>query len=132
MAAMVRARTCSAASSWRFVPCCANGRSTMSKRTHRAEIARETLSILQAGFYHAPSGQLVRIADELEFARSQTRAYAPDDPIDGTASAPCATRIDVTGESTLEAARCLDAASPGSDPCCLNFASAKNPGGGFL
>jgi uncharacterized protein (TIGR02452 family) len=38
----------------------------------------------------------------------------------------------VTPESTLAAARRLDAAAPGCDPCCLNFASAKHPGGGFL
>lgn len=38
----------------------------------------------------------------------------------------------MTGETTLEAAARLAKASAGDEPLCLNFASAKHPGGGFL
>ncbi|MFD0589016.1 TIGR02452 family protein [Paenibacillus sp. GCM10027627] len=41
------------------------------------------------------------------------------------------TVIELTGETTLEAASRLAASGEGA-VCGLNFASAKNPGGGFL
>ncbi|MEF9908060.1 TIGR02452 family protein [Streptomyces sp. P9-A2] len=47
---------------------------------------------------------------------------------------PVGTRIEVTGESSLEAARRLAGDrddSPG-EPAVLNFSSARNPGGGYL
>lgn len=43
-----------------------------------------------------------------------------------------AVRIEVTGETTLAAASRLSVDEGREDVVCLNFASAKNPGGGFL
>ena len=40
--------------------------------------------------------------------------------------------LEVTGETTLTAARRLAESEPGQPVLALNFASAKNPGGGFL
>jgi uncharacterized protein (TIGR02452 family) len=100
----------------------------MSKRSHLAELGHETVGILQAGYYDSPSGQRVDIAESVEFARSNTRLYKPnslwDDPPPGAVQSV----IEVVEESTLSAARRLEA----DNPCCLNFASARNPGGGFL
>ncbi|MFI8306568.1 TIGR02452 family protein [Streptomyces sp. NPDC085927] len=47
---------------------------------------------------------------------------------------PVGARIEVTGESSLEAARRLTGEGDGthSVPAVLNFASARNPGGGYL
>lgn len=118
-------------------------------RRSRQEIAAETVAILDRGEYRAPSGRPVVIADALAAAVTGTRLYRPDAPLlaaDGGEPAPPATggegtppaaggtearpRIEVTGETTLAAAYRLDA-SGGDAVCCLNFASAKNPGGGF-
>jgi uncharacterized protein (TIGR02452 family) len=103
----------------------------MSRHPRRA-IATETIAILDRGSYTAPSDRTVSIADRLARSLAGTRLYRPDDlgvrPQD---SPGLATRIEVTGETTLAAARRLSDAS-GTVPACLNFASAKNPGGGFL
>src|SRR5260370_3977443 len=42
------------------------------------------------------------------------------------------TTFEVVNCTTLEAARALWSADKGVDVLCLNFASAKHPGGGFL
>jgi uncharacterized protein (TIGR02452 family) len=103
----------------------------MGKRTHLIEMARETVAILQAGEYRSPDGRSVSIAEPLREAREGTRLYRTTDFPAGLplpTSEAHDTRLVVTNESTLAAARRLAA----DDPCCLNFASAKHPGGGFL
>jgi uncharacterized protein (TIGR02452 family) len=103
----------------------------MSRHPRRA-IAAETVAILDRGSYTAPSGRTVSIAGRQARAVAGTRLYGPDDLGDRPAGSPgLAVRIEVTGETTLAAARRL-AGSAGTEPACLNFASAKNPGGGFL
>jgi len=96
-------------------------------------IARETEEIVAAGWYRASDGREVRIAAAVEAARAGTRMYGPD-PV-GTPGAPGADAVDtafeVTGESSLEAARRLTERS-GGPVAVLNFASARNPGGGYL
>jgi uncharacterized protein (TIGR02452 family) len=80
------------------------------------------------------TGERIRLADDVTRAVAGTRLYLPDDALDvtpdelGAPVTPDASRIEVTNETTLEAARQL--ADP--DLACLVFASAKNPGGGFL
>ncbi|MFJ4535291.1 TIGR02452 family protein [Streptomyces tibetensis] len=92
-------------------------------------IARETEQIVAAGAYRAPDGREVSIAAELRAAREGTRLYGPE-PVPVPADRVTAGRttlIEVTGESSLEAARRL-----GGHVAVLNFASARNPGGGYL
>ncbi len=98
-------------------------------RNRRLEIAQETLAILERGSYLAPSGRSVSVADALAASVAGSVLYPPDasHPISAQAE-PFVTRIGVTEETTLEAAERLAE----SCPLCLNFASAKNPGGGFL
>jgi uncharacterized protein (TIGR02452 family) len=93
-------------------------------------IARETERIVAAGAYRAPGGHEVPLAAAIEAARRGTRTYGPE-PVPVPAFRPVATRIEVTGESSLEAARRL-ADGPDGAPAVLNFASARNPGGGYL
>ena len=90
------------------------------------EIARQTVSIAEAGEYRNEAGELIAFGDAVAAAVDGTRHYLPDDvlPIDTPASVPV---YEVTRESTLQAARRV-----GDDAACLVFASAKNPGGGFL
>ncbi|GAA2414946.1 TIGR02452 family protein [Actinomadura vinacea] len=96
------------------------------------------MAILDRGEYRAPSGRTVQIADDLERSVSGSVLYTPgrlDLLLAGTGSGSAAepgveTRFEVTEETTLAAALRLRAS--GEVPFALNFASAKNPGGGFL
>ncbi|GGS70180.1 TIGR02452 family protein [Streptomyces cinerochromogenes] len=104
-------------------------------------IAEETERIVAAGRYRAPvdgrerggpetGGREVVLADAVEAARAGTRMFGPA-PVPVPAAPPVSgTVFEVTGESSLEAARRLaDASAP---VAVLNFASARNPGGGYL
>jgi uncharacterized protein (TIGR02452 family) len=106
----------------------AHGGGAMSARLRG--IARETEDIVAAGRYRAPDGREVSLAAWIDAARSGTRLYGPE-PVRTPPVAPVAvpTRIEVTGESSLEAARRLTGTAP---VAVLNFASARNPGGGYL
>ncbi|WP_107476282.1 TIGR02452 family protein, partial [Streptomyces sp. NRRL B-24085] len=89
-------------------------------------IAQETEEIVAAGRYRAPDGREVSVAAEIEAARAGTRMYGPG-PVEVPAFTVADTVVEVTGESSLEAARRL-----GGRTAVLNFASARNPGGGYL
>jgi uncharacterized protein (TIGR02452 family) len=99
-------------------------------RTHAAELGRNTVRIIEAGSYAAPSGRTVDLRAELRTAKEQTRAYPPERAIHAPLPGGCETRIEVTNETTLAAALRLVEAR--HRPAALNFASAKHPGGGFL
>jgi uncharacterized protein (TIGR02452 family) len=113
----------------------------MPSRNQRAKIARETLEILESGTYETPAGQTVDIGPQLAYAVKNTRLYAPhqfpevfavrDEKLGGTSGAG-GIELKVLGATTLAAARRLVEESQVADVLCLNFASAKNPGGGFL
>jgi uncharacterized protein (TIGR02452 family) len=86
-------------------------------------IARETVSIAEQGGYGT-----VDLTAAVARAVAGTRLHLPADPLPVPATAAGApAEIEVTGESSLEASRRL-----GGDVACLVFASARNPGGGFL
>ncbi|MEE1754550.1 TIGR02452 family protein [Streptomyces sp. SP18CS02] len=94
------------------------------------EIAKRTEEITARGWYEAPDGRRVTIAPAVAEALAGTRMYGPG-PVPISPDADRTTRVEVTGESSLEAARRLHEA--GTDPVAvLNFASARNPGGGYL
>ncbi|MEU9125889.1 TIGR02452 family protein [Streptomyces sp. NPDC048506] len=95
-------------------------------------MAQETERIVAAGAYRAPSGRLVEIAEAVERARSGTRMYGPEPVAVGAPRATAgATVFEVTGEGSLTAGRRL-AEAGGGPLAVLNFASARNPGGGYL
>jgi uncharacterized protein (TIGR02452 family) len=101
--------------------------------THRRriEIARHTDHIVRDGGYVAPSGAEVTVAGSVADAVRGTTLYLPEDAASyRPVSADLPSRVEVTGESTLAAARRLVELAP--DPvACLNFASARRPGGGY-
>ncbi|MBC9910050.1 TIGR02452 family protein [Chitinophaga varians] len=108
----------------------------MKKQT-RARIAWETLDILTSGSYVNPHGKTVNIQPALQYAANNTVLYRPDDfetvyQQRDRQTAQHEGHIEVTGESTYAAAYRLVVKEKQSSVCCLNFASAKNPGGGFL
>ncbi|WP_326556166.1 TIGR02452 family protein [Micromonospora sp. NBC_01796] len=105
------------------------------------EIGRQTVEIAESGHYTSPAGTRISIAEAVGAAIAGTRHYLPDTPLPEPAPRPSPAPADeagtgqplerpavtVTRESTLGAA-----ARFGPDVACLVFASAKNPGGGFL
>ncbi|MDX3540400.1 TIGR02452 family protein [Streptomyces sp. MB09-01] len=105
------------------------------------EIARENAEILAAGGYRTRSGRQVSLAAALADAKAGTRIYGPNRVVpDGElVRGGGTTAVEVTGESTTVAARRLATGGPdapaGPDAApvaALNFASARNPGGGYV
>ena len=121
-----------------------------------AGVAKETLAIIEAGGYVAPSGQRRELRDAIDRAVAGTKLFRAEDHAallaraGGRGDGPrqdagweagwgsCGLRprggaqplgIDVSTETTAAAARRLAGTSR---VCALNFASARNPGGGFL
>ncbi|MFF8841834.1 TIGR02452 family protein [Streptomyces sp. NPDC015127] len=93
-------------------------------------IAKENEEIVAAGAYRLPDGREIRLADDIAAAVAGTRLYGPE-PVPVTPDTDRPTVLDVTGESSTQAARRLTAAAPGA-VAVLNFASARNPGGGYV
>lgn len=113
----------------------------MAKRSTRAQIARETLDILQRGSYTSPAGRVVCVAEELAKARADSVTYSPEklesilrqrDYLLQQRDHQQSTIFEVANETTLHAARRLIESEKSARVLGLNFASAKNPGGGFL
>lgn len=93
-------------------------------------IAHQTQEIVETGHYSASDGREVVIAAEIAQAREGTRLYGPD-PVPVVVDTDRETAFEVTAESSTQAAQRLTAADP-APVAVLNFASARNPGGGFL
>ncbi|MFW6111794.1 MAG: TIGR02452 family protein [Candidatus Bipolaricaulota bacterium] len=105
----------------------------MNNRRKRARVARETVEILDRGYYRTKSGSRADIEDALNFAIENTKLYRPEEleKLEPEPSAKAQPSIRVTNATTLEAAKGLIEAGK-KNPFVLNFASARNPGGGFL
>lgn len=101
-------------------------------------MAQETLGIIHRGAYDS-AGERVDISESVQAAIAGTRLYTPEE-VRGLVEVQCATegktQIEVTTEGTVAAGERLvelGASVRGApDVCILNFASARNPGGGFL
>jgi uncharacterized protein (TIGR02452 family) len=93
-------------------------------------IAKQTEEIVGAGGYRLPDGREIRIGQQLAAALAGTRMYGPE-PVPVSPDTDRITDFEVTGESSTEAARRLAGAGEGP-VAVLNFASARNPGGGYL
>lgn len=98
--------------------------------------AQNTLHILEQGKYINNHGITIEFLQHQQSAMANTRLYRPDDhmallaePELTATSSHC--RIEVTAESTQAAARRLVQDKGCHHLVLLNFASARNPGGGF-
>lgn len=99
-------------------------------RQQRAEIARLTDQVISSGRYLTRSGIEINISAAIASSVRGTVLYLPEQVPTNGAPGNAPTRIEVTDESTLAAARRLAGAA--QDPVvCLNFASARRPGGGY-
>lgn len=108
------------------------------RRQRYIEIAQDTLRILENGKYVNANGVEVDIQAEMSSAISESVLYTPDLGIKiefdakriSEAKSPEDTLYEVTTETSLEAIeRLLNEGN--SKVMCLNFASARTPGGGF-
>ena len=102
----------------------------------RIKIANQTIDILNNGYYLNRNNERVEIKNSLEKAVNGSILYRPDDfdTLENKSNLIIDkkrynTIIEVTGESSIEAAIRL---ASEKNVACLNFAYAKNPGGGFL
>jgi uncharacterized protein (TIGR02452 family) len=132
-------------------------RTGVNSRSGRSRIAHQTLEFLEEGLYVNGYDRAVHIKENMEQAIQNSVLYRPSELsllgeklrkgvcIDeqassagnqqGTEKIPSRgnpARIEVTSETTLAAAARLTLEEGRTDVVCLNFASAKNPGGGFL
>jgi uncharacterized protein (TIGR02452 family) len=99
-------------------------------------IAQETLSIIGRGWYDTRSGKRVEFRAVVEAAVAGTMLYRPAD-VDHLLIAReeiqgAVPNIQVTSETTTLAARRMVEREGNDHILALNFASGKNPGGGFL
>lgn len=99
-------------------------------KNYRVEIANKTLEIIKNGFYEY-KGKKILIQKELEESKKNTFTIAPNDwdailkmPIEKKFETEIVTKICSTIEAVVE--------EKNGKIGVLNFASAKNPGGGFL
>ncbi|QDT42173.1 hypothetical protein Pan241w_22540 [Gimesia alba] len=110
----------------------------MKSRSGRASLAKTTLQVMDVGRYVNPQGESVAIAAEMGACKAGSEFFEPgqlEQLRDEVAAVPCPfeeTRFELANETTLEGSRALAAAEETGRIGVLNFASAKNPGGGFL
>ncbi|MEM6400985.1 MAG: TIGR02452 family protein [Cyanobacteria bacterium P01_D01_bin.116] len=113
----------------------------MSKnRSQRAAIGKETVEILKQGFYHNQQQEKINIQEYIKAAIENSIHYSEKDfsqvfsqlrkkqVIENLNQI----QFDINNETTLNAASRLVNQEDFDKVLCLNFASAKNPGGGFL
>jgi uncharacterized protein (TIGR02452 family) len=93
-------------------------------------IADVNAQIAADGAYTAEDGTLVAVGPALAAAISGTRSHPPDEPVAVPAQAGHRTVFEVTAEGSMQAARRLHLEGA-EGIAVLNFASARNPGGGY-
>jgi uncharacterized protein (TIGR02452 family) len=106
------------------------------EKNKRVSIAEDTLKIIENGFFIAPNGDKILIAAVQTAAVAQTTVYDTAD-LDhllkkSLKNKNFKTFFEVTDETSLNAVRRLLEVEDETNILCLNFASAKNAGGGFL
>jgi uncharacterized protein (TIGR02452 family) len=105
------------------------------KQTTRIQTAKRSLEITKQGFYLLPSGKKVNIQKLQDYSVENTQFYSAEKLAEliekQVIKTEFETQFEVINETTLNAVRRL--LSEGNEHImALNFASAKNPGGGFF
>ncbi|MDY7016400.1 MAG: TIGR02452 family protein [Cyanobacteriota bacterium] len=104
----------------------------------RVAIAQDTLKTLKAGFYDLPTGKTVNFERELRYCLEKSQLYSPEALVEIEAEILARTppftqtEFNVRNETTLMGAERMARSRQFQKIGVLNFASAKNPGGGFL
>jgi uncharacterized protein (TIGR02452 family) len=104
------------------------------KRSTRREIAKNTLKVLKQGYYLNGMGKTIGLKSKQKFSTQNTQLFSGEELNELLEvlnnEKPFDTVFEVTEETTLAAILRLQ--TEDNDLLTLNFASAKNPGGGFL
>lgn len=107
----------------------------MSKRDLFKTIAEDTLKIVNNGYFTNDKNERIEIMDKVNYSVDNTVLYSPkktDEILNNSNSQDFyLTQIEVTDETTLQAIKRLKDSGE-NRIAALNFASARNPGGGFL
>jgi len=110
----------------------------MNNRSRRKEIAEETLIIINEKYYKTANGQRVDLTDQIGRMLAGTELYLPN-PLKNLVEGVLqqnqvfeSCQLEVADETTLQGASRLVKSGQYQRVGVLNFASAKNPGGGFL
>lgn len=104
-------------------------------RNKRVEIAERIMRVIDSRIYEAQNGSLVSVAGEIQNCMEKTVTISPEDGDDilyqvaQMSTENYQTAIKVLNGSTIWA---LSQTMKNTKVGVLNFASAKNPGGGFL
>lgn len=106
-----------------------DGAELITARSKNSSIAKETLEIIKNKHYTSLSGNVVNISNDLDAAIKISILYKDKLPIKEYVTQTAA--LEVTNETTAQAAVRLSALGK-ENLVALNFASARNPGGGFL
>lgn len=106
-----------------------SGVEVMNARTKNVSVAKDTLEVLKAKGYNSPDGNYVDISAKLDAAIAGTVLYKELIPYKSIS--PIVPVVEVSHETTASAAVRLGAMKK-THVVALNFASARNPGGGFL
>ncbi len=105
-------------------------------REKQKNIAEHTLKMLEQGAYTNAAGECILLETAQRHAENGTRLYRPEDAqmilAQKFAQQERATIFELSEETTLDAARRLMLEENIENLVLLNFASAKNAGGGFL
>jgi uncharacterized protein (TIGR02452 family) len=115
-----------------------------SRRNRLRDIADETLKVIESGSYSLPDTNTSHdLSTKIDSLKTETRYYPADSILSTWESAlplqhdtPACTEISILEMSTIDGARYLSdtltTQGVGDKIGILNFASAKNPGGGFI
>lgn len=104
----------------------------------RIAIAQDTIEIINAGYYKSPTSKRIDITEKLTACVDRTKCYEPEtlsqirSQILSDNFAFSDPKFEVRNETTLTGAERLAKSQQFQKIGVLNFASAKNPGGGFL
>jgi uncharacterized protein (TIGR02452 family) len=99
-------------------------------------MAKDTLEILAKKYYINDNNEKIDIQKELEFCKKETKLFSSEELFELTAKqipeVDFASEIETWNCSSLQAILRLVEEEDQEKIMCLNFASAKNPGGGFI
>jgi uncharacterized protein (TIGR02452 family) len=108
-----------------------NGIALMNARSKNVSIAKETMEIVKQKQYIAPSGRTVEISQAVDNCIEKTALYKSDSQFPDTDWKSSTPVVEVRNETTTQAALRLLRMGK-TNLAALNFASARNQGGGFL
>ncbi len=103
------------------------------RKQNYARLAQQTLTICEQGGYHNQAGEWQDLSAAITASVAATQLYTETalQALVSNQAGDQHTQIEVWALTTIAAARLLMQQGE-QDLLCLNFASAKNPGGGFL